>query len=83
MVRNRVGWNGAQSPVAIERVLGSVNAGVSRLITATSGVVVRHRQLEGDSRRLIICDGVHLSHIGIDIFLSGLQDGIEGLVFSW
>ena len=54
---------------------------MSRYVRARSGVVVRHRQLEGDNRRLMSQDGVHLNDIGMDIFLSGLQDGIEQALY--
>lgn len=77
----RVAWNGARNPSAIERARRLINSRVSRWVRAAGGVVVRHRQLEGDNRHLILEDGVHLTPIGQDIFLSGLQDGIERAVF--
>lgn len=38
---------------------------------------MRHRQLEGDNHHLLQLDGIHMNEIGLDIFLSGLQDGVE------
>lgn len=77
----RVTWQGARDSAALERVRRTVNSRVSRFVRARAGVVIRHRQLEGDNRRLMIADGVHLNNIGLDIFLSGLQDGIEQALF--
>lgn len=36
--------------------------------------VVCHSPLEGDNHHLIGSDGVHLNEIGLDVFLSGLQE---------
>ncbi|XP_069801958.1 uncharacterized protein [Dendropsophus ebraccatus] len=77
----RVVWQYARDPLAIERSRQTLNARMSRFVRSRSGVVVRHRQLEGDNRGLMSSDGVHLSEIGHDIFLSGLQDGIEQALF--
>lgn len=46
-----------------------------------AGVVVRHRQLEGNNWRLMLVYGVHLNDIWLDIFLSGLQDGVDQAMF--
>ncbi|KAM4034613.1 LOW QUALITY PROTEIN: uncharacterized protein ACNLHF_021274 [Anomaloglossus baeobatrachus] len=73
----RVAWQGARDAAAVERSRRTLNARMSRFIRFKGGVVVRHRQLAGDNSSLMLPDGVHLSDIGIDIFLSGLQDGIE------
>lgn len=73
----RAVWQGARDAIVIERSRRALNTRVSRLIRAWSGEVVRHMQLEGDNRALTRRDGVQLSDIGLDIFLSGLQDGVE------
>lgn len=77
----RVIWQGARNAGAVERARRTINARVSRSVRSRSGVVVRHRQLEGDNRQLMDGDGIHLNEIGLDIFLSGLQDGIEQALF--
>lgn len=77
----RVVWQGARDASAVERARRTVNARMARFIRSRGGVVVRHRQLEGDNRRLMLRDGVHLNDIGLDIFLSGLQDGVEQALF--
>lgn len=77
----RVLWQGARDAWAVDRARRTVNARMARFIRSRGGVVVRHRQLEGDNRRLMRRDGVHLNDIGLDIFLSGLQDGVEQAMF--
>ncbi|KAM4025860.1 uncharacterized protein ACNLHF_026288 [Anomaloglossus baeobatrachus] len=77
----RVVWQGSSDLEVIDRTRCTVNTRMSRFIRYRSGVVVRHRQLEGDNRRLMMPDGVHLTDIGLDIFLSGIQDGLEQAFF--
>ncbi|XP_056397708.1 uncharacterized protein LOC130293230 [Hyla sarda] len=77
----RVSWQGARNAEAIERSRRLVNSRMARFVRQKGGVVVRHRELEGDNRRFMISDGVHLNDIGLDIFLSGLQDGLEQALF--
>ncbi|KAM3936568.1 uncharacterized protein RB166_008366 [Leptodactylus fuscus] len=78
---SRVTWQGARDAAAVEKARRTVNARLSRFVRSKGWVVVRHRQLEGDNRRLMRSDGVHLNDIGLDIFLSGLQDGVEQALF--
>ncbi|KAM3913279.1 uncharacterized protein RB166_018585 [Leptodactylus fuscus] len=66
---------------ALERTRKALNRVVSHHIQTLGGGVVRHYQLEGDNRMLLRKDGVHLNDIGLDIFLSGIQDGIERALF--
>ncbi|KAM3929143.1 uncharacterized protein RB166_006927 [Leptodactylus fuscus] len=77
----RVTWQGAKEAGALERSRRGINARLARFVRAKDGVVVCHRQLEGDNRRLMRPDGVHLNDIGLDIFLSGIQDGVEQALF--
>lgn len=77
----RLVWRGARDVSAVEGARRNVNARMARFVRNHGGVVVRHRQLEGDLTGLIGRDGEHLTEIGLDIFLSGLQDGIERALF--
>ncbi|KAM3936660.1 uncharacterized protein RB166_016958 [Leptodactylus fuscus] len=77
----RLRWNGSRDPESAQRCHRSVNVRMSRFVRSRGGVVIRHRQLDGDNSRLLRPDGVHLNDIGQDIFLSGLQDGIEQALF--
>lgn len=74
-------WKGARNPASIERARRLLNMRVSRHVRMNGGVVIRHRQLEGDNRELLLDDGIHLNPIGLDILLSGLQDAIERALF--
>lgn len=56
----------------MEKARWMVNAHGASFVRSRSGVVVWHRQLEGDNCRLMRPDGVHLTDIGLDIFLLGL-----------
>ncbi|KAM3920263.1 uncharacterized protein RB166_014651 [Leptodactylus fuscus] len=74
-------WQGSRDAASAERCRRSVNARMARFVRSRGGVVIRHHQLEGDNSRLLRPDGVHLNDIGLNIFLSGLQDGIERALF--
>lgn len=77
----RVVWRGARDVGAIDGARRMVNARMSRFVRYRGGVVVRHRELEGDNRPLLEDDGVHPNPIGLDILLLGLRDGIERALF--
>lgn len=61
----------------LENLRRKVNAQVSKFVRRIGGVVVRHRDLEGNNTDLLRRDGVHLNEIGMDIFNLGLQRGVE------
>ncbi|XP_044160334.1 nuclear factor 7, brain-like isoform X1 [Bufo gargarizans] len=73
----RAWWNGARNQPPIERARRLLNMRVSRHVRSKGGVVIRHRQLEGDNSELMLQDGVLLNDNGLDIFLSGLQNAVE------
>ncbi|XP_056426231.1 uncharacterized protein LOC130367675 [Hyla sarda] len=73
----RVSWQGARNAAAIERSRRLVNSRMARFVRSKGGIVVRHRELEGDNRQFMIPDGIHLNDTGFEIFLSGLKDGLE------
>lgn len=70
-------WESFAAPKALERSRRKVNRGVSQFVGSLGGLVVRHRELEGDNRDVVRSDGVHLTDIGMDIFLVGIVEGIE------
>ncbi|KAM4019046.1 uncharacterized protein ACNLHF_028401 isoform 5-T5 [Anomaloglossus baeobatrachus] len=72
----RTYWHGARNTQAMEKVRKLLNRRISEFVTSRQGVVVKHRQLEGDNHAFLLDNGVHLNDLGMDIFLSGLQDGI-------
>lgn len=77
----RVVWQGAENMDAVDRARKNVNAHMARFVRSRGGVVVRHRLLEGDNRPFMHTDGIHLNERGTEIFLSGLQSGIEQALF--
>lgn len=77
----RAAWRGARDVGAVDGARRTINARMSRFVRYRGGVVVRHRELEGDNRALLEDDGVHPNPIGLDIFLSGIQDGVERALF--
>lgn len=70
-------WQGERDGEAVDRARRNINARLARFIRSREWIVVRHRLLEGDNRRFMRPDGVHLKENGLEIFLSGLQSGIE------
>lgn len=70
-------WRRVRDVHAIDRSRKLCNRRVSKFVTAMGGIAIRHLMLEGKEAGLLAEDGVHLSPIGSDIFLSDLQDGVE------
>ncbi|XP_077141285.1 uncharacterized protein LOC143805642 [Ranitomeya variabilis] len=73
----RAVWRGARDKKAIERTRVKFNARIGKYVRGRGGVVIRHHPLQGDNTPQLRPDGVHLTDIGLDIFLSDLQDGVE------
>lgn len=73
----RVTWQGARDAGAIERARRTLNMRMSCFIQSLSGVVVRHLRL------LRRTDGVHLNEDGLNVFLDGLQDGVQQALYFW
>ncbi|XP_066462228.1 serine/arginine repetitive matrix protein 1-like isoform X2 [Eleutherodactylus coqui] len=70
-------WRGERNPGGIERARKGANLKMSQLMPVIGGVAVRHWELEGQNAHLLKEDGENLNEVGLDIFLSGLQDGLE------
>lgn len=77
----RVVWRGARDLGAVEGARRTINARMARFVRHKGGVVVRHRELEGDNSRLMRPDGAHLRDNGLEIFLAGIRNGIEQALF--
>lgn len=73
----RLVWHGAQDFTAVKWARGTVNSWISRFVRAHSGIGIRHTLLEGVNSGLMSPDGVHLNDIGTDIYIAGLQEGIQ------
>lgn len=78
----RVTWQGARDVVVVERDRRTLNTRMSRFVCSRAGVVMSCGEVaDGDNRRLMHVDGVHLNKIGLDILLSGLQDRVKQALF--
>ncbi|XP_069592258.1 uncharacterized protein [Ranitomeya imitator] len=73
----RAVWHGAKDVKAIENARKRINTKMSKFVRENYGIVVRHQELEGNNFALLRPDGIHLTDIGLDIFLEGLRDGVE------
>nr|XP_033802607.1 uncharacterized protein LOC117361416 [Geotrypetes seraphini] len=67
-------WRDAHKPAAVERLPKRVNAEISKFVSMLGGLVLVHDLISVDCPGLFRPDGVHLSVIGLNIFLSVLQD---------
>lgn len=56
---------------------------VGKFIARNGGIVVQHRDLEVVDDGLLWKDGIHLNHIGYDIWMLALQEGIERAMLLW
>lgn len=79
----RLAWRKARSVPGMNRARAKLNRSVSRFVAANGGVVVRHRDLEVPDPALLRGDGVHLNDIGLDLWILGIQDGIERALRVW
>ncbi|XP_077129871.1 uncharacterized protein LOC143785084 [Ranitomeya variabilis] len=73
----RAEWRGARDKRAIERTRVKFNARIGKYVRGRGGIVIHHQYLQKKNTPQLRPDGVHLTDIGLDIFLSGLQDGVE------
>lgn len=80
---SRPAWCEFAAPKVLERARRKLNKEVFRFMGQIGGFSVRHTELEGDNRVLMRPDGVHLSDIGLDIFLEGLRAGVEAALAAW
>ncbi|XP_031756771.1 filaggrin-2-like isoform X2 [Xenopus tropicalis] len=73
----RLVWRHARDARAIEKCRKKVNKLLSPYVRRFGGVVVRHSMLEEQLVGYYFRDGVHLSEVGMDIFILALCEGIE------
>ncbi|XP_077127852.1 uncharacterized protein LOC143783335 [Ranitomeya variabilis] len=78
----RAVWHGAKDVKAIENSRKRINTKTSKLVRENYGIVVRHQELEGNNVASLRPDGIHLTDVGLDIFLEGLRDGVEQALTS-
>lgn len=76
-------WRHARSPQGLNRARAKLNMAVGRFIARNGGVSVRHRDLESIDDGFYLDDGIHLNGLGYDIWMLGLQEGIERALSLW
>ena len=79
----RTAWRMARSVAGINRARRKINRDVAKFVVRNGGLVVRHMELEEETWRYLRGDGVHLSPVGIDMWVLGLQDGIQRAIRVW
>lgn len=82
IVARRV-WRHARSVSGLNKARAKLNRSVGRFIARNGGVVVRHRDLEVVDDSLLWTDGEHLNFIGLDIWMLGIQEGVEKALRLW
>lgn len=82
IVARRV-WRHARSQQGLNRARAKLNRAVGRFVARNGGIVVRHKDLEVVDDSLLLTDGAHLNPIGLDIWMLGLQEGIEQALRLW
>lgn len=60
-----------------------MNKKVGRFIVRNGGLVIRHLDLETDTWQFLRGDGVHLNAVGTDLWLLGLEDGLQQAFRVW
>ena len=79
----RSSWRMARSWEGVNRARRKINRDVAKFVIRNGGLVVRHPELEVDTWRYQLRDGVHLTDVGIDMWVLGLQEGIQRALRVW
>ncbi|XP_041439796.1 uncharacterized protein LOC121400543 [Xenopus laevis] len=74
---SRIHWRFVNTWEAIERSRKVINKQSAGIVRKMGGFNVRHKYVVTGDPGYYLKDGVHLSQVGLDIFVLGLQDGIE------
>lgn len=82
IVARRV-WRHARSPSGLNKARAKLNRSIGRFIARNGGIAVRHKDLEIVDDSLLWSDGEHLNFIGLDIWMLGIQEGIERALGLW
>ena len=80
---SRTSWRLARSWGGINRARRQVNRDVGRFMGKNGGLVIRHMKLEEETWRYLRRDRVHLTDVGIDMWVLGIQDGIQRALRVW
>ncbi|XP_077788332.1 uncharacterized protein LOC144328495 [Podarcis muralis] len=70
-------WRGSPCVEATERSRKRINAAVSKLVADLGGFVISHPLIRFKATELFMTDGVHLSSVGNDVWLSSVVDKLR------
>lgn len=73
----RLNWRFSMNISAMEFTRKRINRGMKSYLTKHGGYFINHTDFEDKHPGLFLEDGVHLSFIGLDIFLNQIQGAIE------
>ncbi|XP_040176798.1 polysialoglycoprotein-like [Rana temporaria] len=76
-------WRMARSVEGVNRARRKINRNVGRFVLRNGGLVVRHPELEVDTWRYLRSDGVHLTDVGIDMWVLRLEEGVQQAMRVW
>lgn len=79
----RLIWSELSNLHYIDKIRKRVNRTICNLVISQGGFSYRHVELEGFLPGLYGLDFVHLSEVGLDIFIVGLQNMIEQAAAFW
>ncbi|XP_053167273.1 uncharacterized protein LOC128351611 [Hemicordylus capensis] len=73
-------WRGVQNVLGIEKARRKSSAAIGKLARAAGGEVLRQPGLSARFPELFRPDGVHLSEVGCDLYLSNIRKGLAKFV---
>lgn len=73
----------ARSVERVSRARRKINRDVSKFMVRHGGLAIRHVELEFEKWRYLRADGVYLHEVGIDMWVFGLQEGIQRALRVW
>ncbi|XP_053555368.1 mucin-17-like isoform X1 [Bombina bombina] len=76
----RLHWRHMSAHTAAYRVRKKINASVAKTVTGSGGFVVRHEAISADRTELYRRDKVHLSDVGLDLFIGDIQRALLPLL---
>ncbi|XP_062618415.1 uncharacterized protein LOC134280010 isoform X2 [Saccostrea cucullata] len=73
----RVYWRHSFSNVAAEKSRSRINSSIASFVLRSNGASIKYPDIRIDQRKLFLNDGVHLSPLGNQIFLSTMQAALR------
>lgn len=79
----RTSWRMARSVEGVNRARKKINRDISKFMVRNGCLAIRHPELEFETWRYLRVDWVHLNDVGLDLWMLGLQDGIQRAIRVW